>query len=446
MPGPNSSLVPGDSDSSHYDSLEPWREFDFQFFSPPAPADPVQQTMVLCVLLVLLALLFLFSLTVNISLLLVFFKKPSLRTYPNRFVMNLLAVNVVSCVLLLPLVALDQLDLTVHHAQQCLLSQAVNQGVASLSLLSVCILGLDQYLAVLQPLRYHHHMTRSLSSLLITAVWTLSGLAGGTTALLPSTSPLWNCCLYQPPASTSSLILSLVLLLSTFLLPVLTLAVIYCIIFFEAHNCSERTLHQYKYIVKPKMKKPLYKGISKEAGFQEIRSHLKDSEVFLNRSSPGLRLALSESFRHRLSSASQLYHREESHTACLFLTSLSLVLICWAPLYTVSSLYTLPTALPPLPAYIPPTVLLLCLSYSLLSPFLFAYRHRKIRAEVWRLYSLHPPHTPLSSLPPLPPGRRSHRAKLRGVLEGRALLRTLSTETSSQSSCSSSVSQCSSQD
>ena len=138
---PNSSLVPGDSDSYHYDSPDPWQEFDSQFFSPPAPADPVQQTVVLLVLLVLLALLFLFSLTVNISLLLVFFRKPSLRTNSNRFVMNLLAVNVVSCVLLLPLVALDQLDLTVHEAHQCLLSQAVSQGVASLSILSVCILG-----------------------------------------------------------------------------------------------------------------------------------------------------------------------------------------------------------------------------------------------------------------------------------------------------------------
>ena len=166
-------------------------------------------------------------------------------------------------------------------------------------------------------------------------------------------------------------------------------------------------------------------------------------------------MALSESFRHRLSSASQLYHREESHTARLYLTSLSTVLLCWAPLYTVSSLYSLPTALPPLPDYIPPTVLLLCLSYSLLSPFLFAYRHRKIRAEVWRLYSLHPPHTPLSSLPPpssrekgpslLPPGPAlgEGRVRVRDVLEGRTLLRTLSTETSSQSSCSS---QCSGQD
>jgi hypothetical protein len=473
-------------DDNLQDIPDPWYE-----------DDNLNQTMVLCVLLVLLALLFLLSLTVNISLLLVFFRKPSLRTTSNRFVMNLLAVNVVSCVLLLPLVALDQVEVEVVEAHQCLLSQAVLQGVASLSLLSVCILAMDQYLAVLRPLRYHHHMTRAISTLLISAAWALSALASAATALLPAPSPLWNCCHLQPPSSTSPLVLSLALFLGTFLLPALTLAIIYCSIYSEAHTSSERkrrdslnpasesifnitsttvlpvTLEEGEGMLKVGL--TLSGG---QAGVQEIRGQCKEAGAQLSRvqtgevgapllaSSPSMRSSLSRSFRHRVSNASQLYHREESHTARLYLASLSTVLLCWAPLYTASFIYTasslsslystaslssLPIALP---AFLPFILLLLCLSYSLLSPFLFAYRHRKIRAEVRRLYSLQPPLTPICSLPPLPPGRRANRsfslgpaleegrARVARVMEGEALLRTLSSplETSSQSSCSSTVS------
>ena len=501
MPGPTSS-------SNHLrDIPDPWEDDDHlrDIPDPWQEDDNLRQTVTLCVLLVLLALLFLLSLTVNVSLLLVFFRKPSLRTTSNRFVMNLLAVNVVSSVLLLPLVALDQIEVEVVEAHQCLLSQTVLQGVASLSLLSVCILAVDQYLAVLRPLRYHHHMTRALSSLLISAVWALSALASGATALLPTPSPLWNCCLLQPSSSTSPLVLSLALFLATFLMPALTLAIIYCSIYSEAHTSSERTRRnslnpasenifnitsttvlpvtqeEGEGMLKVGLKQTLsggqagvqdIRGQYKEAGAQEIRVQTGELGAPLQRSSPSMRSALSRSFRHRVSNASQLYHREESHTARLYLASLSTVLLCWAPLYTASSIYTasslsslyttaslssLPNALPPLPAYLPFILLLLCLSYSLLSSFLFAYRHRKIRAEVRRLYSLKPPLTHLCSLPPLPPGRKAHRsfslgpaleegrARVARVMEGEALLRTLSTETSSQSSCSSTVSQSSSQ-
>merc|ERR1711971_427191 len=65
-----------------------------------------------------------------------------------------------------------------------------------------------------------------------------------------------------------------------------------------------------------------------------------------------------------------------------------------------------------LPQSLPFLLHFLSLLYSLVSPFLFAYRHRKIRQEVRRLWGLRPP--PSSSPPPPPPPQ--HRPLPRSLL------------------------------
>ena len=153
--------------------------------------------LLLFVKLVLLFLLLLLSFLVNLSLLLVFARKESLRTTSNTLIINLLLVNVTSLVLLLPLVALDSLP-TGLVSLQCELSQAVSQMVAALSLLSTLLVAYDQYLAVLRPLRYHHHMTRAISSVLICSAWTISLLSCLPSLFLTMPSPLWQVCPTHP--------------------------------------------------------------------------------------------------------------------------------------------------------------------------------------------------------------------------------------------------------
>ena len=145
-------------------------------------------TMLLFLEFSLLALLLLLSFMVNLSLLLVFARKESLRTTSNTLIINLLLVNVTSLLLLLPLVALDSLPMGMASFQ-CELSQAVSQVVAALSLLSTLLVAYDQYLAVLRPLRYHHHMTRAISSALISSVWTISLLSCLPSLFLTEPSP-----------------------------------------------------------------------------------------------------------------------------------------------------------------------------------------------------------------------------------------------------------------
>ena len=354
-----------------------------------------------CLLLVLLAFLFLASVTMNLCLLVVFFRKRSLRTTSNRFVMNLLVVNLASCLLLLPLVALDLALDTSLYQEQCLVSQVVSQVVASLSLLSTLLVGIDQYLAVIRPLRYHHHMTRTTATFLLVAVWLTSILAATSLFLLPSPSPitssLWQSCPDPPHLEATSVpfLFSMLLLSTTFLLPTIILAAIYCRIYSEAHTSSERT-----------RKNSLAPGSGE--GIFNIANMAVVPLGGPSLGSPSLRRSLSKSFRHRVSNASQLMRREEGRTARVYIASLTLILLCWAPTYLYSSL---PFLLPPLPTLANPILLILSLLYSFLSPFIFAFRHRKIRAEFSRLFSVQP------SQPPLPPFTKVQRANSSSILK-----------------------------
>ena len=394
--------------------------------------EDVEDTVFLVIFLATIGLVFLASTVVNVSLLLVFVRKASLRTTSNRFVINLLVANMVSVVVLLPLVALDRVaPLSLH---QCLLSMGVSQGVASLSLLSTLLVGWDQYLAVLRPLRYHHHMTRTIATILITTVWITTILTASSTSLLPTSSPLWRCCPSPSyPLPPLTLFLSLLLLLLTFFLPALCLVVIYLRIYSEAHTSSERTRRN---SLNPASSENIY-NIANMAVVPLSLCQDKQRASLL--SSPSLRSSLSRSFRHRVSNASQLMRREEGKTARVYLASISSILLCWGPLYTSSSL----PGVPPLPPWCPPLILLLALLYSLISPFLFAWRHRKIRVEVCRLYSLQLP-PPLHHLPPPRPLRESRvrSAHLevevgRRPTEEEVLLRSLSTISTSTASSAS---------
>ena len=351
-------------------------------------------------ILSLLLLLLLLSLTVNISLLLVFARKESLRTTSNTFVINLLAVNVTSCLVLLPLVALDSLPSLLPSLYQCQGSQASLQAISSLSLLSSLLVGWDQYLAVLRPLRYHHHMTRTIASVLIVVSWAVSLLSSLLPLLLSLPSPFWSSCSLPSP-SLPSLATSLSLSLTTLLLPSLLLTIIYYHIYSCAHTSS---LVLRKSSLMPALSGSIYSIASSGAGPPPLHR-------------PGPRPSL-PSLPSRPASTGQFLHWEEGRAAAVCLASLGALLLCWGPLASlalisditgiVASLTSSPSSLS-LPPWTPPLLLLLCLLYSLLSPFIFAFRHYKIRHGLFRLWGVsRPPHY----LAPLPGAPRARLALL----------------------------------
>merc|ERR1719232_886075 len=151
--------------------------------------------------------------------------------------MNLLVVNILSSVLYLPLVMLD-LVVVDSMGAQCVLSMTVSHMIASLSMMSTLAIAVDQYLAVLHALRYHHHMTRIRSSMVLSCVWVISTLTTSFTSYIPS-NMVWGCC--ADYSSTGDHISGMVISIIIFFIPAITLIIIYSKIFMEAHNSSERT-------------------------------------------------------------------------------------------------------------------------------------------------------------------------------------------------------------
>ena len=156
----------------------------------------------------------------------------------------------------------------------------------------------------------------------------------------PPDSDLWPGSCGAQPSSPGDSLVSVTILTTTFLLPLLLSSLIYTRIYCEAHDSSERNR---KCSLKPSPSADLAGDLTLAGG-----QHGPPASV-----------------RHRISNAGQLLVREEGRTAAVYLTSLGLVTTCWAPLVLARlGLGSLP----------PTLVLYLASVYTLISPVVFACR------------------------------------------------------------------------
>ncbi|XP_001602335.2 muscarinic acetylcholine receptor M5 [Nasonia vitripennis] len=129
------------------------------------------------------------SLLLNATLLVAFIRRPGLRTISNRFVMNLIASNLLAAIVLTGLLITDSCglsSLTSSGAPSlCALAEGAMAFVTTSSILSVLLIGVDQYLAVVDPLRYRTRIDKLKCALLILAVWLIALLFAGLASLNP---------------------------------------------------------------------------------------------------------------------------------------------------------------------------------------------------------------------------------------------------------------------
>ena len=310
----------------------------------------------------------------------------------------------------------------VSLAGQCLLSDAVSHLIASLSMLSTLLIAVDQYLAILHALRYHHHMTRLRSSLSLGTVWVLSCVITITTLCIHhrDIAILWSSCEqadFSPLLSHSGplhILLSCTITAITFLAPILLMLHIYSRIYLEAHNSSERSrkcnlkpsdfMHNMSATVplqcindgdtqwtrsSHSMKSPTLPPSRMRRSSTTSCVDRQDRRCQRKTSLPTNSLSFKENlghFRHRISNAGQFIHREEGKTAKVYIISLAAVIICWFPLAisrTTNIFVTLR-----FPCWASFSTLFLALSYAVVSPFIFAYRNKKVRREVLNLLNI----------------------------------------------------------
>lgn len=108
---------------------------------------------------------------------------------------------------------------------------------------------------------------------------------------------------------------------------------------------------------------------------------------------PSLRSTSSQivhNLRYRISNASLFLYREEARAARVSVLVLVLVVCCWMPYHVILALHTWAGWDERLPSYAYHLTLVAVLINALSSPFLYAYRSRRIQREVRRLFGLPP--------------------------------------------------------
>jgi hypothetical protein len=280
--------------------------------------------------------------------------------------MNLLAINLVSCGLLLPLAATD---LLVQNTIICALGEAVTAGICASSALGVLLVAADQYRAVLRPLQYH--TTRSISSKhLVAAAFMLATWLGGIICSLLSIidltpkNSIWNSCKYNILQLNINfrIYFSLFYILFIFIIPVSTLCWLYGCIYTEAHKNSKRARRN---------------GSTHECN----ENNSVNIQPLLHVTPPTNRIV--SSLKHRISNASLFKYREEARAARISFLVIFMSIICWSPYCILLILRTL--FMINIQQYIVTCTIALLASTSLVSPALFAYRSRRLQREVKKL-------------------------------------------------------------
>ncbi|XP_050533696.1 melanocortin receptor 5-like isoform X2 [Daktulosphaira vitifoliae] len=161
----------------------------------------------------------------NIVVLVMFYKKPSLRSPSNRFVGSLIASDLLSSIILGPLLVSD-----VKNVNKTLIV-----FVATSTIFSILVIAMDRYTAVLSPLHYATNVTRQKSAFVIGAVWSIS-------AALASPILFKEFLIHDKLSiSVTEKTHGMVLLLTAFIAPCVMLILVYFKMYVAAHRNSLRT-------------------------------------------------------------------------------------------------------------------------------------------------------------------------------------------------------------
>ncbi|XP_053985207.1 uncharacterized protein LOC128879776 [Hylaeus volcanicus] len=138
----------------------------------------------------------------NVILLLAFLVRPSLRTISNRFVMNLTVSNLLVCAIMNPLLIMDtstpsgsaQIVRSAPVGSICAISEGAIAVVTTSSVLSVLLIAIDQYFAVVDPLRYRARVDKLKCGILIMSTWLISIIFGLLAFFNPDPRGFWLSC------------------------------------------------------------------------------------------------------------------------------------------------------------------------------------------------------------------------------------------------------------
>ncbi|KAJ8954634.1 hypothetical protein NQ314_007032 [Rhamnusium bicolor] len=126
----------------------------------------------------------------------------------------------------------------------CYFAQSTTSFVCTASIFSILLIGINQYFGVIHSLRYHFYINKCRSTIFIGISWFVALFCAILSSLTYSDSSLWHFCESRSQPSETVKILNTVYAFSYFFLvilaPFVAICVIYICIYTAAHQNSER--------------------------------------------------------------------------------------------------------------------------------------------------------------------------------------------------------------
>ncbi|XP_056641432.1 alpha-1D adrenergic receptor [Diorhabda sublineata] len=387
------------------------------------------------------------AVTANFFLLFVFCRRRGLRTVPNRFIINLLVTNLLSSILLIPLLLVNQesysslstLPTTTVYSEEfrndptsntfevivsgnvlpidqngtnvlCYFAQSTTSFICTASILSILLIGINQYFGVIHSLRYHFYINRCRSSVFIGISWSIALICAILSSLTYSDSSMWHFCKNRPPPSDSVRILNTLYAFSYFFLvilaPFVAICIIYVCIYTAAHQNSERMRRSASAPLNPQIDCTIHVPLKESSHHKDSlpkvhsapnfstldhgKSFVMEEEINkkVNRSSSDRSTnSFISNLKHKISNASVFRYREETRAAKISILVIFLVLVCYVPygisLVLCSKCIEVNTS--QIFNYL--SLILLVLS-NIISPFLFGYRNKRVKREICKMFNV----------------------------------------------------------
>lgn len=201
----------------------------------------------------------------NIVVLVMFYKKPSLRSPSNRFVGSLIASDLLSSTVLGPLLVSGIKTI----------NKALTVFVATSTIFSILVIAMDRYTAVLSPLHYATNVTRQKSVFVIGTVWSIS-------AAFASPMLFKDLLLHHKfPVAMMEKTHGVVLLLIAFIAPCAALILVYFKMYVAAHRNSLRT-RKHSVCTEPDLSRRNSNAIFSALLFREESRAMKTSMMVLS--------------------------------------------------------------------------------------------------------------------------------------------------------------------
>ena len=313
--------------------------------------------------------IFLGSIAGNLFVCLVFFKRPSLLTISNRFILNLTFCNILNTLFVMPFVFVTTVTGDwIFKEIWCQSTGFLMNLIFAASTLTLVVISIDRYCAVITPLHYNMRITMQRATLMIIGVWFLA-----TVSALP---PLmgWNHFEYQPEKYSCTVLwrsphytdrtYTLFLSLICFVMPLLVMLWAYAVIFRAAKDNSERTRRN---------------SVVPNNGEEQSQTPLR----YGRRRSSTAPIILSRKLSTSSRTSSLLWHRDEWKAAITSMLVVSTFIICWLPYFVIIVMEsTILLQSEDIHPFMQGTAIFLALSSCLFNPLVYVFRSKVARQEL----------------------------------------------------------------